>query len=110
MAQLIHAYECMAATNVVLTGTVGLDVPGCTLLDALRVKQVLANGLTNALKHTVTGSVHLEVDGVMMPDGRPGLLFQVVDSGPGLGGVDYRQLFDPSSEFGAFNLKVSAQP
>jgi hypothetical protein len=30
----------------------------------------------------------------------PALLFQVIDSGPGLGGKSYRGLFDPSSEFG----------
>lgn len=61
MAELTLGYQSMAATNVALSGTVGPDVPSWTHLDALRVKQILANGLTNALKHTLAGSVHLEV-------------------------------------------------
>jgi hypothetical protein len=35
-----------------------------------------------------------------MPDGRPGLLMQVIDTGPGLRGADYRTLFDPAGDFG----------
>jgi hypothetical protein len=35
-----------------------------------------------------------------MPNGTPTLLLQVIDSGPGLQGADYRRLFDPTSEFG----------
>ena len=30
----------------------------------------------------------------------PGLLFQVMDSGPGLRGVNYRKLFDPNDTAG----------
>ena len=36
-----------------------------------------------------------------MPNGEPALLLQVIDTGPGLQGVSYQTLFDPSSEFGA---------
>ena len=36
-----------------------------------------------------------------MPNGGAGLLFQVLDSGPGLKGRDFRVLFDPSREIGA---------
>jgi hypothetical protein len=33
-------------------------------------------------------------------NGAPAILFQVIDTGPGLRGVDYRVLFDPTHEFG----------
>ena len=35
-----------------------------------------------------------------MQDGGAGLLFQVLDTGPGLRGREYRLLFDPSHETG----------
>ena len=35
-----------------------------------------------------------------MPDGQAGLLFQVLDTGPGLQGRDFTTLFDPSHETG----------
>ena len=37
-----------------------------------------------------------------MPNGADGLLVQVIDTGPGLRGRDYRQLFDPLHEKGKF--------
>ncbi len=36
-----------------------------------------------------------------MPDGTAGMLFQVIDTGPGLGGRDYRVLFDPMMDTGS---------
>jgi hypothetical protein len=36
------------------------------------------------------------------------LLLQVIDTGPGLRGKDYRKLFDPSSEFGASQRPLPA--
>jgi hypothetical protein len=35
-----------------------------------------------------------------MPDGTGGLLFQVIDSGPGLRGRSYQSLFDPAKDAG----------
>jgi hypothetical protein len=48
------------AWHPVLCPYLHLSVPWY-LLDPLRVKQILVNGLTNALKHTVSGSVTLQV-------------------------------------------------
>ncbi len=42
-----------------------------------------------------------------MPDGRPALLLQVIDTGPGLQGVSYQHLFDPSAEFGTDPRKLA---
>jgi hypothetical protein len=41
-----------------------------------------------------------QLDVASFPSGEPALLAQVIDTGPGLKGVNYRTLFDPSAEFG----------
>ena len=41
-----------------------------------------------------------QVELTEMPQGGPGLLFQVIDSGVGLKGADFRTLFDPTHETG----------
>ena len=38
------------------------------------------------------------------PEQRPGILFQVIDSGPGLKGRDYKLLFDPAHDTGTTPL------
>jgi signal transduction histidine kinase len=59
--ELVEGYGSMAAPGVVVVAHVGPAVPPMVLLDPLRVKQVLSNGLTNALKNTPAGSVVLQV-------------------------------------------------
>jgi two-component system capsular synthesis sensor histidine kinase RcsC len=60
-ADLVSAYGGMAAPNVILSYAVGLDVPITVMVDPLRIKQVVVNGLTNALKYTKAGNVVLQV-------------------------------------------------
>jgi hypothetical protein len=49
----------------------------------------------------------MQADAAEMPDGRPALLLQVIDTGPGLQGVSYQHLFDPSAEFGTVLRKLA---
>ena len=108
--------------------------------------QVLVNGVTNALKHTDSGTVQIHVSllflgagsrrcgrnepadttaclllvvdacrgmptqvcNTTMPDGQAGLLFQVIDTGHGLGGKDFQRLFDPLQEMGMLPTKPVA--
>ena len=52
--------------------------------DGPRLRQVLANLMSNALTHTSAGSpVEVRVGGAPL-DGRPGAAVEVVDHGPGL--------------------------
>ena len=90
----------MAALGVRFYNTVAADVPERVSLDALRIRQVLANGVTNALKYTPSGEVRLHVGTTTLPTGVTGLLFQVMNTGPGLRGRDFRTLFDPLLETG----------
>ncbi len=95
---VVFAYGSMAAPGVRFYKSIDDAVPEEATLDALRIRQIIANGVTNALKQTHSGEVRLHVELATMPGGAPGLLFQVIDSGPGLKGRDYRTLFDPLQE------------
>lgn len=54
--------------------------PQTVLLDAGRVRQVLLNLVSNAIKYTETGEVRISLG----PNGDHELMFEVVDTGPGL--------------------------
>jgi len=66
------------------------DVPDLGLIDDARLSQILNNLVSNALKFTHEGSVTLRVQ----PDDDQ-VLFEVIDSGIGLDGVDVQALFQP---------------
>ena len=75
-----------------LTLTIAHDdaLPPRLMLDPLRITQCLSNLLANALRHTMTGGVLLEL--------RPhalGLVVTVTDTGPGLPMGMEEQLFQP---------------
>jgi signal transduction histidine kinase/HPt (histidine-containing phosphotransfer) domain-containing protein/ActR/RegA family two-component response regulator len=69
------------------------DVPGTVQGDALRLRQVLVNLVTNAVKFTERGGVTVSVAATPAPDGRIGLRFAVRDTGIGLDEAQRRRLF-----------------
>ena len=70
-----------AQKGLTLQVSVSPDTPQSLVCDGLRLKQILNNLLSNALKFTAQGGVRLEVE-----TGAEGtrLQFHVVDSGPGI--------------------------
>jgi signal transduction histidine kinase len=70
-----------AQKGLTLQVSVSPDTPQLLVCDGLRLKQILNNLLSNALKFTAQGGVRLEVE-----TGAEGtrLQFHVVDSGPGI--------------------------
>jgi signal transduction histidine kinase/ActR/RegA family two-component response regulator len=70
------------------------DLEGDALIDPLRVRQVLANLMSNALKFTTEGSITLEVSKGEM-DGRPVITFGVEDTGIGIPEEAHTQIFQP---------------
>jgi CheY-like chemotaxis protein len=66
--------------------------------DALRIQQILANLIGNALKFTAEGSVTLEVNLVELESSQARLCFSVTDSGIGLTPEDQAKLFTPFSQ------------
>lgn len=69
--------------------------------DADRLRQVLVNLVSNAIKFTETGGVIMRVQPVALDDGRPGLRFSVLDTGIGLAGDALARLFDSFTQGGA---------
>jgi signal transduction histidine kinase/CheY-like chemotaxis protein len=78
--------------GIELRSSTGPRVPALTVGDPLRVRQVLANVIGNAVKFTLTGSVHVKLEA--SADGRQ-LLFAVEDTGIGLTPDQLLRVFQP---------------
>jgi signal transduction histidine kinase/CheY-like chemotaxis protein len=68
--------------------------------DALRVRQILSNFLSNALKFTERGSVQVIVDRLATEDQRELVALRVQDSGIGISAEDQASLFQPFAQAG----------
>src|SRR5207244_2212904 len=71
------------------------DVPRYVWVDHLKLREVLLNLLSNALKFTAEGSVTLRVY-PLAPDAGPavGLSFAVADTGPGIAPEELGRVFE----------------
>jgi PAS domain S-box-containing protein len=65
------------------------------LIDPSRLRQVLSNLVSNAIKFTESGSVTLEVKVVETLDARQTLRFMVQDSGIGMNSRTQQRIFEP---------------
>lgn len=81
--------------------TVSPHVPEYIVGDELRIKQVLNNLLSNALKFTSVGKVTLEVLKTAQVGDRIELFFIVIDSGIGIDKADKDKLFQSFSQVDA---------
>ncbi len=70
------------------------NVPDGLCSDEVRIKQILINLLTNAVKYTERGSVKLAVSGQYDSDETYRLCFEVRDTGKGIRDEDQAGLFD----------------
>lgn len=68
--------------------------------DSKRLKQVLLNYISNAIKFTDAGHVAVHASLRSGPDGTPEILFEVTDSGIGLTPGQMRHLFQPFYQAG----------
>ncbi|GGY45151.1 histidine kinase [Bacterioplanes sanyensis] len=69
------------------------DVPTCLKGDALRLKQVLTNLVSNAVKFTEHGSVTLQVSTLKRQQQRAVLKFEIQDTGIGMDDEQLSRLF-----------------
>ena len=92
----IAAVEPLAATKgLALDWRVDGNVPDQLVADAGRLRQVIANLLTNALKYTDNGRVDLNVSLESMDADRVCAHFAVRDTGPGVTAEQAERLFRP---------------
>ncbi len=89
--QLLEAFEPLALDGEIrLIRRIAPNLPDCTA-DTTRVRQVLSNLLTNALRHTPTGG-EITVEIVPVP---AGVHFSVTNSGSRLSEADAARVFQP---------------
>lgn len=81
--------------GIELTAKVGPLVPPSIKADALRVRQVLLNLATNAIKFTETGSVTVEAEAALDGEELVGLTMTVEDTGPGIPQDQISRMFAP---------------
>lgn len=75
-------------------------VPTSVVADARRLRQVLDNVLTNAIKFTPAGG-QVMVEGTLSGGRRPGVVISVKDSGIGLANEDKERIFQPFVQLSA---------
>lgn len=70
------------------------NLPHYLIGDALRLKQVIINLLSNAAKYTEQGQINFSVQAVHLEDSKAQVHIRVCDSGIGIGTEDQKKLFD----------------
>ena len=71
------------------------SIPAAVRGDPMRVRQVLNNLISNAMKFTETGSVTLRLNAWSEDPGGHAVLIEVADTGPGLTADQMARLFNP---------------
>jgi len=90
-----RAYQSLAqARGLTLRLAMADEVPGTVLGDPVRVRQILSNYLTNAIKFTDRGHVTLEA----APRGGGLVRLAVTDTGPGIAAQTQQRLFQPFTQ------------
>lgn len=85
--------------NLAFRIEVSENLPSKLLGDDVRMKQVIVNLLTNALKYTDQGGIRLGVFGKELGDGREHILISVKDTGFGITPENQKKLFDRFTRF-----------
>ncbi|MFN4175861.1 ATP-binding protein [Phenylobacterium sp.] len=90
--------EAAAAKGLDLELEVDPLLPAHLLGDETRVRQIILNLLSNALKFTETGRVTLALRQDLHADGEGGVEIRVIDTGPGMTAEQVARLFRPYSQ------------
>jgi CheY-like chemotaxis protein len=77
---------------------IATDVPGFVEIDGLRLRQILNNLLSNAVRFTKRGTVSLTVRVTATDAGRSELHFAVTDTGSGIASGSHHRIFDPFAQ------------
>jgi signal transduction histidine kinase len=95
LSECIKAHSPRAVQNgIELRSEVSSDVPEQIVGDPLRMRQILSNLVSNAVKFTQAGSVDVRIDGGFSRHGTFSLQLQVSDSGTGIPRDKLDSIFD----------------
>jgi PAS domain S-box-containing protein len=84
-----------SAKNLLLMRTVDARLSPALLVDPLRLRQVLNNFTSNAIKFTTEGHIEIRADLIERAAGRETVCFSVSDTGIGVSAENQRRLFQP---------------
>jgi CheY-like chemotaxis protein len=94
-----------AEKDLELVYNIDRTVPVMVLGDATRLRQVLINIVSNALKFTAQGDISVLVDAKPVNDQRVKLHFAIRDTGIGMAMEQIQRLFEPFSQADASNTR-----
>jgi len=86
--------------QVVLVQDISPNIP-IVRADAMRLRQVMINLLSNAAKFTDEGTITISAAVEARPNGQPEVVIKVTDTGPGIALEDRSKLFQPFSQVDA---------
>jgi CheY-like chemotaxis protein len=78
---------------ILFLANIDAHIPDSLIGDEVRIRQILLNLLTNAVKYTEEGFIRLTATGTFMGDNNITLRFEVADSGIGIKEEDMKELF-----------------
>ncbi|MFZ4519849.1 MAG: ATP-binding protein [Microthrixaceae bacterium] len=100
VADAVHFARSRVHDGVTVTGETDESVPDVVSVDARRVRQVLANLVSNAAKFTETGSITVSLRNCPL-EGGSGLELAVTDTGCGIPTEDLERIFQPFERSGS---------
>ncbi len=90
--------EVASGKGLWFNGWVAPDVAEAVMIDPLRLRQILHNFLSNAIKFTPAGSVELTVSVLETQPGRQTLQFAISDTGIGIAPENISRLMQPFTQ------------
>ncbi|RZJ72976.1 PAS domain S-box protein [Flavobacterium sp.] len=84
--------------NLKVSLSIAEDVPKCIIVDEIRLKQILVNLMSNAVKFTEKGTIELSVQLLERTPDNAQLLFAVEDTGIGIRHSNQSKIFDAFSQ------------
>jgi PAS domain S-box-containing protein len=103
VAKIVASVNDMYAGNasgkgLLLRHAVDPGISPALMVDALRLRQILNNFVSNAIKFTAKGCVDIEAAMIARSGGQEQLRFSVQDTGRGISAQDQQRLFQPFSQ------------
>jgi PAS domain S-box-containing protein len=90
--------EICKRKGLAITSEIDANVKATYISDPIRLRQMLSNFVSNAIKFTDVGSVHISLSYEVLGSGKQFLEFSVRDTGQGISKADTQRLFQPFTQ------------